>query len=200
MTISNILPQILIECGIDILSPQINASDYQMRQISEIMNAAGRDIATRVEWAGTSKTLSVDAGATEVELPADFQEMAEGGAVVLSGADYAPVRPVLSPSMWQMLSASASSQPYYHIDGGFVRFSPAIPAGGASIRYVSSNWVADNKSTITTNLDTPVFPETLLARGTIYRWKRQKGLPYDDLMAEFEADLDAAIKADRGVK
>lgn len=199
MTIETILPSILTECGIDVVSPQINASDYQMRQILEVMNAAGRDIASRTEWAKMSKTLTVAASVSEVAVPADFQEMAEGGAVVTGGSTFSPIRPVISPSMWQMLSKTASSQPYYHLDGGNIKFSPATPTDGASVRYVSKNWLSGDKSAVTANTDVTLFPENLLARGTIYRWKRQKGLPFDDLMAEFEADLETAIKADRGV-
>ena len=33
----------------------------------------------------------------------------------------------------------------------------------------------------------------------IYRFKRSKGLPYEDLMAEFEADLATAANADKGI-
>lgn len=199
MSIATILPNILVECGLDSVSATINSSDFQMRQMLSIMNAAGDDINTRVEWSKAAATLTVTGGATSVALPADFQEMAEGGAVQITGATFTPVRPVVSPAMWEMLSASASAQPYYHIKGGFIHFSPAIPAGGATVRYVSNGWVVGGANAITDNDDTVIFPENLLARATIYRWKRQKGLPFDDLMAEFEADLDTAIKADRGV-
>lgn len=51
---------------------------------------------------------------------------------------------------------------------------------------------------MTADDDTTLFPERLLVKGVIWRWKRQKGLPYEDNLAEFEADLVQEINADRG--
>ena len=127
-----------------------------------------------------------------------FQEMAEGGAVVLNKTSYRPVRPVVDPTMWQFLTVRQSGQTFYHIKSGAVHFAPEIDEDGATLRYVSRYWLEGDKEAVTSNEDVPVFPAPLLASGTVWRWKRQKGLPYQDLLAEFEADLEAAIKADRG--
>lgn len=51
---------------------------------------------------------------------------------------------------------------------------------------------------LTADDDRTLFPERLLAKGILWRWKRQKGLPFDDSLAEFEADLLQEINADRG--
>jgi len=197
MSIGDVLPEILTECGIDVASPDISSNDFQMKQLANLVNVAGRDINERVEWAGATASLPVPATSASIALPSDFQEMAEHGAVTLDGGAYTPVRPVLAPAMWQMLKAGASAQPYYHIDSGAINFSPVIPTGGATVRYISKNWLG-TKDAVTDNADEPVFPSGLLARGVIWRWKRQKGLPFDDLLAEYEADIEAAIKADRG--
>lgn len=198
MSVGDILPWIMSECGIDNASPDISTNTYQMRQIKSLMNAAGDDINTRVEWEKASKTLSVTGGVSSASLPSDFQEMAAAGAVMLGKSTYQPVRPVLDPTTWQFLSVTTSAQSYYHIKDGSIYFAPALDGDGASVRYVSKNWIVGDKSAVTDNADQPIFPDALLARAVIWRWKRQKGLAFDDQMAEFEADLDAAIKADRG--
>ena len=53
---------------------------------------------------------------------------------------------------------------------------------------------------MSSNEDDVLFPEHLLTRATIWRWQRQKGHPYEDLMGEFEAALNAEIMADRGAQ
>jgi hypothetical protein len=82
------------------------------------------------------------------------------------------------------------------LHAGKILFSPALDADGAKVRYVSKHWV-EGKEEITQNGDNLLVPERLIEKGAIWRWKRQKGLPYDDMLAEFEADLIGEIKADR---
>lgn len=196
MTIGTLLPDVLAECGIDRTAPQISENTFEMRQILSLMNEAGRDINRRAEWAGATAEVTVTSAASS-SLPSDFQRMASGGSVSLGGAAHDPVRPVVAPEMWQLLEKFPSEQTYYHIKNGQVFFSPAIGPNGATVRYVSNYWLMGS-DTITSNADQPIFPDSLLARATIWRWKRQKGLPYDDVLAEFEADLETAIRADRG--
>lgn len=196
MTIETILPWVMSECGLDVSAPDITSNDYQMRQIAALMNAAGKDINTRTEWSKATKVNSIPEGVTSTTLPVDYQEMAGAGAITLVNS-YGMFRPVTDETMWQFLSQNTPTTPYYHIRDGSIHFTTAIATGGAEMIYISKNWLG-TKSEISDNADTPIFPEALLARGTIWRWRRQKGLPYEDLMAEFEADLEAAIQADRG--
>ncbi len=195
--IGDILPEILAECNIDRASPAINDGTFEMRQITAFMNAAGREINTRVEWARGAAAFTVE-NVTSISLPADWQELAETGAVTVGTYDYRPARLVKSPELWQLLQRLPSRQNYFRLEGPSIVFSPPIGPTGATVRYQSKNWLV-GKDGVTLNSDVAIFPERLLARATIYRWKRAKGLPYEDLMGEFEADLATAAKADRGL-
>ena len=195
--IGDILPEILAECNIDRASPAINDGTFEMRQITAVMNAAGREINTRVEWARGAAAFTVE-NVTSISLPADWQEVASTGAVTVGTYDYRPARLVTSPEVWQLLQRLPSRQNYFRLEGPSIVFSPPIGPTGATVRYQSKNWLL-GKDNVTLNSDVAIFPERLLARSTIYRWKRAKGLPYEDLMSEFEADLATAAKADRGL-
>lgn len=197
MTAETILNSVLLEIGLDYTNPQLSSSDFTLRQIRQFMNAAGKDIAGRAEWSRLYKSETVPGGVDSHPLPSDFKEMAEAGAVRLNKAGFSPVLPVAAPEMWVLLKQRPSSQPYYHLTDGTVAFSPVLDADGAVFRYVSRNWV-EGKAEIAQNGDNLLIPERLVEKGTIWRWRRQKGLPFDDLLAEFEADLIAEIKADRG--
>jgi hypothetical protein len=196
MTVANILPEVLAECGVDLTSPSIADNNFQMRQILSLMNTAGKDINRRAEWTKAAASFTV-ANASSQTLPADFQEMSDAGAVIWGLSGHVPVRPCLSPELWQLFEKFPPTQPYYMLRDGKIYFTETIGSEGAEVRYVSTNWIP-GKAAITTDTDQPIFPDSLLARATIWRWKRQKGLPYDDILAEYEADLDAAVKADRG--
>ncbi len=197
MTAETVLTNVLLEIGLDNPTAQLSSDDYEILQIRALMNAAGKDIARRAEWSRLYKDMTIGGGLSEIDLPVDFHEMAEYGAVRLNKAGFYPVRPVVSPEQWAFLIARPSAQPYYHLAGGKILFSPTLDVDGAKLRYVSKYWVT-GKEEVTQNGDTLLIPENLLEKGTIWRWKRQKGLPFDDQMAEFEADLMTEIKADRG--
>lgn len=194
VSIGTLLPEVLAECGIDRVSPTINESTPEMRQMRALMDAAGRDINARAEWSRGLKTLTLTAVA-DAALPVDFHRMTEGGAVVTGDEDHTPVLPVVSPQMWQLMQKAPPEQLFYHLDAGRIYFTDTVVT--VTVRYLSTYWLGTLAS-IASNDNVPIFPERLLTRGTIWRWKRQKGLPYDDVMAEFEADLEHEIRADRG--
>ena len=199
MSIGDILPYILDEIGIDLENPQISQNTFQMKQIRSFMNDAGRDMWNRTEWQQGFKDLNILGGLSLVSLPNDFLKMPKHGAVELGADQYAPLRNVTSPQMWQLLAKRPSQTPYFFLEGGSLKFSPEIPTDGASAKYITKNWVEGEKSEITTNSDSTLFPNTLLIMSTVWRYLRGKGLPYDDQMAQSEAEFMEAIKADRVV-
>ncbi len=198
MSAENILTRILLEVGLDKTTPQLSDADYEINQILNFMNAAGDDIIRRAEWSRLYKQWTVLNNVNEASLPTDFLKMVQSGAVkAIEGSGPTLCRSVSSPQQWEMLQIKESNQRFYHLSQGKIMFSPQLPATGASVRYVSKNWVV-SKSEITSNDDEILIPERLVVKGAIWRWKRQKGLPFEDVLAEFEADLVVEIKADRG--
>jgi len=196
MTAESVLTNVLLEIGLDNASAQLTSNDYEIRQIKAFMNAAGKDVSRRAEWYHLVKELTVAGSVGDVDLPDDFQMLTEQNAVRLNKTGFHQVRPAAGPEVWGLLSARPSTQPYYHLHAGKILFSPALDTDGAKVRYVSRHWV-EGKEEITQNGDNLLVPERLIEKGAIWRWKRQKGLPYDDMLAEFEADLIGEIKADR---
>lgn len=196
MSAQTVLQNILLETGIDLPGASIVMPEFAVRQTMAFVQATGEDLMRRAEWSRLAHSVTIGAVA-EFELPMHFHRMASGGAVRIGAEDFESVRVVVSPTQWAFQQVSPSGQHYYHLSGGKLLFSPVLPAEGAVIFYVSRNWVVD-KAQITDDSDTFQIPETLLIRGSIARWLRQKGLPFEDYQAEFEAALQAEIAADRG--
>ena len=200
MTIGTALSSVLYQIGIEVITPQITDPDYNIAQVRAFMDDAGRDISKRAEWSKLYRSHSIPGSVSESVLPSDFYKLGESGSVMRNGASYEPMRNAPFPEMWQMLTKRNSGQPYFILREGRIQFSPALTADGAIVRYVSSSWLDTNSDTITDNSDGLLIPERLLVSATVWRWKRQKGLPYDDHLAEFEAELVADIKSDRGIQ
>lgn len=197
MSAETVLQNVLVEIGLDRTTPQLTASDYETRQIKEFMNATGKEVSRRAEWSRLFQDLTVPGSVDQITLPDDFHQLTERGAVRLNKVGFHPVRVVTAPEQWAFLTARPSAQPYCHLAGGKLLFASALDTDGALVRYVSKHWVT-GKEEITENGDTLLIPERLVEKGTIWRWRRQKTLPYDDLLAEYEADILVEIDADRG--
>lgn len=197
MTVETVLQNVLLEIGLDVPNPQVSGDSYEMRQVRKFINDAGKDIARRTEWSLMKKDWLIAGNVLAADLPPDFQEMVETGAARINREGYHPIRAVVDEELWGLMAVRPSSQPHYHLSGGRLLFSPTLPPEGAVVRYISSNWV-EGRDHVSQNGDNLLIPERLVEKGAIWRWKRQKGLPFDDVLAEFEADLIADIKADRG--
>lgn len=191
MTAESAILNVLPELGLDVQNLNLSDNSFQSRQLLSLINATGRDVALRGEWSRLFRSFTASGNA---DLPADFMRLTENGAV---WAGVKPVRVVVAPEQWAFLQRFPSAQPYCHITEGQIRFVNLT--GSATVRYVSRNW-AGAKDQADQNGDVFVFPDRVMETGIVYRWRRQKGLPYDDQMAEHEAEIESALKADRGLK
>lgn len=174
------------------------SSEPNAETMVALAQEAGDEIARRVDWQQMLKQHTCSA--SPENFPSDYQRLTPGGGIRTSTGIFA--RPVNNSGQWSVISVVPSTQPYYFIKANQFLFSPADSAVDAVIDYVSKNWIlndpAGEAATWAADDDTTLFPERLLVKGIVWRWKRQKGLAYEDNLAEFEADLVQEINADRG--
>lgn len=197
MSAEAILIDILNEIGIDRSNPQVNATDFEMRQIVDFMNEAGDEIAERAEWSKMYNDWVIPGNQSYADLPSDWRKIASTGSARVTGT-YAPIRLITDPETWGFLQSRPSTRQYCHIASDRLNFAPQLSAAGATVKYQVKAWIEDDKLAITENGDNFLIPESLIVKGTVWRWKRQKGLPYDDHVAEYEASIITLLKADRG--
>lgn len=169
--------------------------------IRAAIRMAGEEIARRAEWQAMYKTATVAVATSSTALPADFHRFIQGNAVALTATPFTPIPYIKSADVWSELNASPSSQPYFAVKNGEIKFLPAL-TGEARIRYISKNWLMGSSGELdeaVSDEDTPLFSDQLLGLGTLWRYKRAKGLTYQDWADEFEARLAIEIAADRGM-
>ncbi|MCA1440317.1 hypothetical protein I6F07_08850 [Ensifer sp. IC4062] len=198
MTLLAVINEVSDIVSLDRFDSVYGTNDPNAQTMVALAEEAGAEIARRADWKRMLKTHTVSASPELV--PADYQRLAPGGSV--RAADGRFFRPVTNGGQWAVIAGVASGEPYCHLSGKTMLFSPAASAAGATIDYVSKNWVLgdpyEERDTFRADDDTTLFPERLLKKGLIWRWKRQKGLSFEDNLAEFEADLLQEINADRG--
>ena len=198
MTLLTVINEVSDIVSLDRFDSVYGTNDPNAQTMVALAEEAGAEIARRADWKRMLKTHS--GSASPELLPADYQRLVPGGAV--QAADGRLFRLVANGAQWAMVVGVASAEPYCHLRGQEMLYSPASSAAGSTIDYVSKNWVLgdpyEERDAFRADDDTTLFPERLLKKGLIWRWRRQKGLSFEDNLAEFEADLLQEINADRG--
>lgn len=183
VTAQDVVRSVLTKAGLDYLNPSLSGEESQVADIVDLLNETGQDLTLRGEWQALLRD-----GATG-PLPQDFSKL----SLVMAGDVQA--RRVIDPAQWAFLAAHPTTQAYYRVAASRVDLLPDQPG---VLTYWSSDWT-DAGQMVRADGDEIFLPMGIVVSGTFYRWLRKKGLPFDDQMAQHEADVAAAQKADRGL-
>lgn len=199
MSILSIVNEVADVTSLSRFDSVYGSDDPNAAAMLALAKEGGEEISRRADWRDMLKEFTAVLSPTE--LPEDFQRLIPGGAV--RSADGVFFRPVSNGSQWTVVKQIPSAQPYFFLTGSQMQFHPQAAGENALIDYVSINWIktdgGEEVSDWTSDDDTPLFPERLLEKNLLWRWRRKNGLDFADQLAEFEADLNAEIKANRGV-
>lgn len=173
----------------------VASSPYrQWQEALQMVNETGEEIARRVDWGVLRKsaTLTGDGTAKVHAMPADFARFGQGvtmryGTTTLQS---------LSRPEWNTLTMAAGTPRYFLAQAATVQLWPYL-ANGATVtaQYQSTEWSSAGAE-MTGDTDTALIDEGLIVKGLIVRWRRQKGMDYADLEAEYEAALSDLAQFD----
>lgn len=200
MTILEIAKAAAKNVGVAPFDAVVANTDQDALEIVQFSTDACREIARRVDWGQMqqSTTLTGDGTAKVHSLPSDFARLQQGTSVIYSSA---PLRGGLSADEWNALPATAGTPRFFRLRGTEMEFWPYLAdAATATVHYQSKNWNATaNSAAWASDSDVPVIPDELVLLGVIWRWRRHKGMDYQDHQAEYEVALnDLASFDDRG--
>lgn len=198
MSIIDVINSVCDVVNLDQFGSVYGSGDPQAASMLEMAKIGGEEIAGRFDWKCLEKVSPIEQ--IPSPLPEDYDRMIDGGAVMSAIGDF--YRPVKNPSQWTVIKRVGSVTPFFYLNGQRIEFSPAADAVGGTLTYITKNWIIGSdgkgKTDWSSDDDKVAFPEDLMVLDLIWRWKRQKGLAYDDPLAEFEAALGAATEEDRG--
>lgn len=195
MSLLSVVQSLAKNAGMAVPVQVYGLADRQWVEAVEMANEAGRELARRVDWSALAKvtTLAGTGASVAHVLPADFDRLQRGVTVRHSSGT---VRP-LTRHEWNSLAPVEGDPRYFLLEDDTLTLWPYLASGDSvTVHYQSKNWT-DHGGAYASDGDEALIDETLLTKGLIVRWRRQKGMPYQDFEAEYEAALQDVAGFDR---
>lgn len=188
MSLITVCQDVAADVGISTPTIVAAATEPEHVELLAFANAVAEEIAARVDWGVLTATATITGDGTSAAqtVNAAMRKVVDGAAVFTSGG--VPIRP-LSYGEWPVSSVEGTPR-FFLLQGKTIRFWPHLAsAATATVRYVSLNWCSNGTAAFVSDSDTTLFPEDVLTLGLIAHWRRQKGMPYQDQEAAYEARL-----------
>lgn len=191
------------EAAIHLSQPSINsvigAPGRFEQELKTLAEETGEELLRRHDWGALVSTTTY--ALTPATLPGDFERVTMGSPVRIGTT---PIRGALSDAEMNLKRAAAStSPPRYMIRKPTLEVAP-VPSSTVTLEYIANTWIVSasgaRRSTFQDDTDTALIPEDLIVLGIKWRWRRLKGRPFDDEIAEYEAALDYRARTDRSIR
>ena len=214
MTLLALVQGAALRCNVAVPSTVVGNADPTVQQFQAFCQDAGDEMGERWTWpnqrrpgalatpSGRPTQITGDGATVIFPLPTDWGRFSPSDTLTsslyptltLSGPvneedllrfKQLPFTPL--PSLWHLIGdPSATSR--------FIEFYPA-PAAGEIISFVygSQMWISSGGTMVwswTTDSDISLIPDRIVMLGTIWRWKRAKGLSYAEEFAMAERTFD----------
>lgn len=198
-TLLELMQAVCRELGLQVPNAVVSSQDPQIMQLLGILNRFGKDLVRVFEW----QELTFNAGITTAkgvrlyDLPADWNRQVP--TTEWKASNNWPVRGPTSGRNWAAYKASYVNSGidtrFRIIQNKIELLDDPIDGDVLSFEYISKNWV-ERSSGLRTDAfesddDSYVFPEELMQEGLRLRWKKAKGLTYDQ--ADYDDVLERCI-------
>lgn len=198
MTLLTLAQGLARNVGMQVPTSVVGSTMREWQEALQFANETGEELSRRVDWGALQATTTLTGDGTNKvhALPTGFSRFSKGIAIK---AGTAIVRP-LSRAEWNALTPVEGAPRYFLAEGREVTLWPYLAnAATATASYQSDLWTSAGGAAFTADDQTSLIDEDVFLKGLIVRWRIQKGMPYQDQEAEFEAALaDYANFDDRG--
>lgn len=199
MTLLTVANKVALDVGLDQFDIIAANTAREAQEMLSFINAAGVELSRRVDWGSLTYEATITGDGTSAEKTVNAAAMRLTGGVTVKNSSGGIVRPLTRPE-WNSLTLSEGTPRYFLLEDTAIQFFPYLAsADTCTASYQSKNWTSAGAAAFTSDTQTALFPEDVLALGAIVRWRRQKGMPYQDQEAEYEGALEQyASYDDRG--
>lgn len=191
-------------------------TDAQINQIMNILEEECTELAARGSWKGlinecTFSALGAESQGTLASLGSG-PSLTNGLRFILNNTLWnrttrLPIYGPMNPQDWQQIKAnSVVALSQYRIRGtttgtqAALLITPAPTAANTiAFEYLSNNWCLNGvipSSVLVADTDTLLLPESVVAAGLKWRWKKEKGLSYAEDFMSYEQLVQQAISRD----
>lgn len=181
----------------------IGTSDANVQQLLALANREGKELAAREGrdggWPQLRKehTDTFEDGVANYPFPSDLQYFINTTA--WDRSQHWPLRGPVSPQEWQVVKSgtigSLGPRRRFRVMAGEIYFDPTPDSGDDGntfvLEYYSDTWCESNAGTDqriwTADNDVPLLPDDCFILGLIWRWRRAKGLDYQEEFNAYES-------------
>ncbi len=213
-TVAEVLDDVAEECSVTPPSNWATSTTNDAKSFRRWMRQTADELLRRVDWPDpiTTDTVITGTGVETYSLPSDFKRLTrDQSAVFETTRTRRACIPIATNGQWTALNefGSAGGNRYYRLSGdeedGFsISFFQSLETGASvTVSYVSLNWldVAGTPGSEFNNLTaTLLLPREIVEMGVTWRFRRKKGLPFADRLAEYEANIARLANDYRGLK
>jgi hypothetical protein len=213
-TVAETMNEAARKCRVEPPSNWVSATDTTSMDFKDVLAETVDELLERIDWPDpiTQDTTISGTGVETYSLPAGFKRLTRDMfAVYETTTTRRAGVPITTNGDWTYIQdiGSTGGSRYYRLSGneedGFEISFYRFPATGDSITvsYVSKNWlsIASVAGSDWSNVSAVLLlPKYLVLRGVVWRFRRDKGLPYADRLNEYEADLSRRANDLRGVR
>jgi hypothetical protein len=206
MTILSVIKEVAKVCGISVPDAVYASADREHVELVSIAQEMAERIANGHDWQRLSKVATITGdGSTETfGLPSDYDRMLVKSQVWSSSLQTA-LSPISDLDKWLEIDIKSFDFVVnaWTVYGGQMHVKPALGTGVTAKYFYQSNLIVDpaagaDTTTFTADTDSFILDERLLKLGIIWRWKEQKGQPYDEWMADYEELKERLVLRDKG--
>ena len=218
-TVQSVLNKVARKCSTQPPSSWIGVTSPEHVEIRDFLEDTLEDVRKRRDWEEPIGADAVITGpGTHIDdesihdLPADWYRVNRDDLAVYERTTTRRRGiPITTSGKWTALKSvgTAGAYRYWRITGrpGSYQIRFFRPLGDndeITVAYLTDNWIETATGTITSewNNDTDIllFDPRMIELGIRYRWLRQKGLPYDSYLSEFEIYLARSGNDNRNVR
>lgn len=203
MTILSTVQGAALRCNLKVPAQAVSSTDENILQLVAFAEDSGREMVERGDWneLKTKATVTGDGVSTLFTLPADWMRLCPSdkspvGALVSLSRPTIPLRgPVNDEALNQIKALTAfPAYPVWRIINRNLEIWPALASGEiVSFWYFTKAWIispAGVQSTKFTSDDqVSLIDEDLIMKGAIWKWKRAKGLDYQEEFMAYEREF-----------
>lgn len=189
------------ELGIQRPTTVVGSSDQQVQQLLALANREGQELSAREGinggWPQLVKehTITTVSSQADYAFPSDLQYFVNTTA--WDRSQKWPLRGPISPQEWQVLKSgtigSVGPRTRFRIKAGEIFLDPTPATSGDTlvIEYYSDTWCESSAGTDqrlwAADNDVPLLPDDCFILGLIWRFRRAKGLDYQEEFNSYEA-------------
>ncbi|HET7413887.1 MAG TPA: hypothetical protein VFJ18_14620 [Pararhizobium sp.] len=206
-TIADALTTVALRCAVPLPNSWVASNTRIHVEIKSILAVTIDELLERLDWPEPIRTdyAITGTGVAAYDLPDDFKRLAMERGAVYETDTLKRCTAVGKQAIWTQLTnaAQAGAVRYYRVtgdeeDGYQIEFYPALTTSDSvSVAYISKNWLTNDEGTKTdvwdSETNTLLLPRRAVELGCIWRYRQQKGLPWEDSIAEYEAYLSNKI-------